>query len=55
MKEEKVTTEKKNYNKPELSLYGDIHQLTQANPMGKGAPDGVFLGRGKAIKEGKTG
>ena len=35
MKKEKNSTEKKEYHKPELSLYGDIHQLTHASKSGK--------------------
>jgi hypothetical protein len=32
---------KKPYHAPKLIVYGDLTQLTTANPMGKGRPDGV--------------
>jgi hypothetical protein len=56
MKEKKGSIKKKNYHKPEFSLYGDIHQLTQASSSSGSKGDGkpVPPGQGKIINS-KTG
>ncbi len=34
---------KKAYHKPRLRVYGDIRELTETNPTGKGKPDGAKI------------
>lgn len=43
MKKNSAPEKKKNYHKPELTLYGDIHQLTQASSLTGRKADGYKI------------
>lgn len=55
MKEQTGPTGKKKYHKPEFSLYGDIHQLTQASSLTGMKQDGVKSKEGNKWILYKTG